>query len=41
VLPHLTKQIPDDGDINGRFVVSLGDRALALAQPHGRALTWL
>jgi hypothetical protein len=41
VLPHLTKQIPDDVDINGRFVVSLDDRALALAQPHGRALTWL
>ena len=33
VLPHLTKQSPDDVDINGRFVVSLGDRALAL--------TWL
>ena len=41
VLPHLTKQIPDDVDINGRFVVSLDDRALALAQPHGRALSWL
>jgi hypothetical protein len=41
VLPHLTKQIPNDVDINGRFVVSLDDRALALAQPHGRALTWL
>jgi len=41
VLPHVTKQIPDDLDINGRFVVSLDDRALALAQPHGRTLTWL
>jgi hypothetical protein len=41
VMPHVASQIPDDVDICGRFVVSLDDRALALAQPHGRTLTWL
>jgi hypothetical protein len=41
VLPHLTARIPDGADMAGRFVVSLDDRALALAQPHGRNLTWL
>jgi len=41
VLPHVTEQISDDVEMNGRFVVSLDDRALALAQPHGGTLTWL
>lgn len=29
------------GAVGDRFVVSLDDRPLALAQPHGRSLTWL
>ena len=35
VLPHLTRQILDDVEINGRFVVSLDDRALAMASHTG------
>jgi hypothetical protein len=41
VLPELTDQIPGTVDVGGRFVVSLDDRPLALAHPHGRTLTWL
>lgn len=41
VLPHLTDQVPDGINVDGRFVVSLDEQALALAHPHGRALTWL
>lgn len=41
VLPGLTDQIPAGTDAAGRFVVSLDDRALGLAQPHGRDLAWL
>jgi len=41
VLPHLAEQLPPEGDIAGRSVVSLDDQALALADPHGRTLTWL
>ena len=40
VLRHLYPQL-DKTDVAGRFVVSLDDRALALADPHGRSLTWL
>lgn len=41
VLPELAGQLPAGVDVNGRFLVSLDDRLLALAHPHGRALTWL
>jgi hypothetical protein len=36
VLPHLSRQIP--GDVGGRFVVSVDDGVVALADPHGREL---
>jgi hypothetical protein len=41
VLPHLVSQIPELPGIEARFVISLDDRVVALAQPHGRSLTWL
>lgn len=41
VLPHLAEQLPSQDRIAGWFIVSLDDRALALADPHGRTLTWL
>jgi 8-oxo-dGTP pyrophosphatase MutT (NUDIX family) len=40
VLQHLHSQL-DGIDIAGRFVVSLDDQVLGLAQPHGRSLLWL
>ena len=40
VLPGLADQVAGR-DGTGRFVVSLDDRALALADPHGRDLAWL
>jgi len=41
VLPELARHIPGDVDFDGRFLASLDDRLLALAQPHGRSLRWL
>ena len=41
VLPHLQPQLEDNVSVAGRFVVSLDDRVLALAHPHGRSLHWL
>ena len=40
VLPHLAG-LPQERDMEGRFVVSLDEQALALAHPHGRTLAWL
>lgn len=40
-LPVLQAQIPAGIDTDGRFLVSLDDRALAIANPHGRSLNWL
>lgn len=41
VLPELTEQIPADIRVGGRFLLSVDDRVLGLAHPHGRALMWL
>lgn len=44
VVPGLVDQLAGhvaDRDVPGRFVVSLDDRVLALADPHGRDLAWL
>jgi hypothetical protein len=40
-LPALETQIPAGRETIGRFLVSLDDRALAIANPHGRSLDWL
>jgi len=40
VLPQLAG-LPRESEVAGRFVISLDEQALALAHPHGRALTWL
>jgi hypothetical protein len=40
VLPHLAGR-PAQHDTAWRFVLSLDDQAVGLAQPHGRRLTWL
>ncbi|MCA1708618.1 MAG: DUF2332 domain-containing protein, partial [Actinobacteria bacterium] len=41
ILPQLTKQLPSNIDVDGRFLLSLDDRVLGLAHPHGRTLSWL
>lgn len=41
VLPAVTDRLPPGTDTDHRFVVSLDDRPLALAHPHGRSLAWL
>jgi hypothetical protein len=41
VLPDLAAQLPSSLDATGMMLVSLDDRALAVAHPHGRTLTWL
>jgi hypothetical protein len=41
ILPQLTNQLPANIDVNGWFLLSLDDRVLGLAQPHGRTLKWL
>ncbi len=41
VLPDVDARTPDPSAIAGRLVVSLDDAPLALAHPHGAALTWL
>jgi len=41
VLPQLASQVPDGVAIDGRFVISLNERTLALSHPHGRSLSWL
>ena len=40
MLPDLVG-LPQERDVAGRFVVSLDERALGLAHPHGRTLSWL
>lgn len=41
VLPALTSQLPDGVDPQGRFLLSLDDRVLALVGPHGGFIDWL
>jgi hypothetical protein len=41
VLPELTEQLPADIQVGGRFLLSVDDRVLGLAHPHGSTLTWL
>ncbi|MGH3550804.1 MAG: DUF2332 domain-containing protein [Pseudonocardiaceae bacterium] len=41
VLPELTPQLPADVRVDGLFLLSLDDRVLGLAHPHGRTLRWL
>jgi len=41
VLPDLAEQIPGSIDTTGQMLLSVDDRVLAVAHPHGRALTWL
>jgi hypothetical protein len=41
VLPELTEQLPADIRVDGRFLLSVDDRVLGLAHPHGRTLMWL
>lgn len=38
ILPQLTSQLPSNMDVDGRFLLSLDDRILGLAEPHGRTL---
>ncbi len=41
VLPAVAARIPPGTATDHRFVVSLDDRPLALAHPHGRSVAWL
>jgi hypothetical protein len=41
ILPQLTNQLPANIDVDGWYLLSLDDRVLGLAQPHGRTLKWL
>ena len=41
VLPHLANQLPDFESIVPRHVVSIDDKVVAFAHPHGRSLHWL
>jgi hypothetical protein len=41
ILPQLTQQLPSNIEVGGRFLLSLDDRVLGLAHPHGRTLSWL
>lgn len=41
ILSQLTNQLPSDIEVDGRFLLSLDDRVLGLAHPHGRTLSWL
>lgn len=41
VMPDVDARVPDPAAIAGQLVVSLDDVPLALAHPHGAALTWL
>jgi hypothetical protein len=41
ILPQLTQQLPSNIEVGGLFLLSLDDRVLGLAHPHGRTLSWL
>jgi hypothetical protein len=41
VLPDLADQLPGNIDTTGQMLLSVDDRVLAVAHPHGRSLTWL
>jgi hypothetical protein len=41
ILPRLADQVPSNSHVDGWFLLSLDDRVLGLAQPHGRTLRWL
>mgnify|MGYP001200973807 CR=1 FL=1 len=41
VLPGVSDRLPAGADASGRFVLTLDDDPLALADPHGGRLTWL
>jgi hypothetical protein len=41
ILPQLTKQLPSNIEVDGWFLLSLDDRVVGLAHPHGRTLSWL
>jgi hypothetical protein len=41
VLPHLANQLPDFESIVPRHVISIDDKVVAFAHPHGRSLRWL
>jgi hypothetical protein len=41
VLPHVADRVPSGLLTDREFIVSLDERPMALAHPHGRSLRWL